>query len=107
MLLVTSNHTNQPWETYCSLLRNKGKLVLLAVPEESLQFHAGALIMRELTMTGSLIGSRDTVQAMLDFAAKNDVKPWIELTEMSKVNEALQNVREGKPRYRIVMKADF
>ena len=107
MVIVTSNHTGQPWDVYCSLLRNKGKFVLLAVPEEPLNLPAGALIMREITMTGSLIGSRATVQSMLDFAAEHDIKPWIELTEMSKVNDAIQKVRDGNVRYRVVMKADF
>ncbi len=30
-----------------------------------------------------------------------------EVMPMSKVNEAMQKVREGKPRYRIVMTPDF
>lgn len=33
----------------------------------------------------------------------NGITPWIELTPMSKVNEAIQRVKENKPRYRTVL----
>jgi alcohol dehydrogenase (NADP+) len=107
LLIVTSNHAGQPWSTYCDLLKNQGKLVLLAVPEEPISLRASSLIMRELTMTGSLIGTRKVIKAMLEFAAQHNVKPWIEEMPMSQVNQALKRVRSGKVRYRIVLKNDF
>ena len=107
VLLVTSNHTGQPWDVYLSLLKNRGVCVLLAVPEEPLEIGAGSLIMRELTLTGSLIGSRKVVQEMLEFAAKHEVRPWIEKVPMEEVNGAIQKVRDGKVRYRMVLEAKF
>jgi uncharacterized zinc-type alcohol dehydrogenase-like protein len=35
------------------------------------------------------------------------VSPVTEQYPMSKINEAIQHVRDGKARYRVVLKADF
>ena len=35
------------------------------------------------------------------------VAPTTELFPMSKINDAIQHVRDGKARYRVVLKADY
>ena len=37
----------------------------------------------------------------------HNIAPRVEHFPMSRVNEALQRLREGKPHYRIVLDADF
>jgi uncharacterized zinc-type alcohol dehydrogenase-like protein len=44
---------------------------------------------------------------MLDFAARHQALPQVEHFPMSAVNEALEHLRAGKARYRIVLDADF
>jgi uncharacterized zinc-type alcohol dehydrogenase-like protein len=44
---------------------------------------------------------------MLNFAARHQVTPQTEHFPMSKVNEAMEHLRAGKARYRIVLDADF
>jgi len=44
---------------------------------------------------------------MVNFAARAGVKPVIETYPMSKINEAISHMREGKARYRIVLENDF
>jgi uncharacterized zinc-type alcohol dehydrogenase-like protein len=44
---------------------------------------------------------------MLGFAARHGVLPKTEHFPMSRVNEALDHLRAGKARYRIVLDADF
>lgn len=41
------------------------------------------------------------------FATRSKVAPTTELFPMSKINDAIQHVRNGKARYRVVLKADF
>ncbi|KAI3657451.1 hypothetical protein MP638_002263 [Amoeboaphelidium occidentale] len=107
LLLVTSNHKGQPWGNYLNFLKTEGTLVLLALPEEELKIMPSALIMKQVTMSGSLIGSQAGIEKMLAFAAEHDVKPWIEQCPMKEVNEAIDRVHHGKVRYRVVMKADL
>jgi len=44
---------------------------------------------------------------MLDFCARSGIKPMVEMSPMSQVNEALDRLREGKVRFRAVLKNDF
>jgi uncharacterized zinc-type alcohol dehydrogenase-like protein len=47
------------------------------------------------------------VAEMLDFCARHTIAPITELYPMSKVNEALDHLRAGKARYRVVLKNDL
>ena len=55
----------------------------------------------------SPLGSPDTINTVLAFAARHGIEPMIETFPMSKVNDALEKLRSGKPRYRIVLESDF
>ena len=44
---------------------------------------------------------------MLAFSALHSVAPVVEFFPMSKVNDALERLRSGKARYRIVLVNDF
>ena len=44
---------------------------------------------------------------MLAFSARHSVAPIVELFPMSEVNDALERLRSGKARYRIVLVNDF
>ncbi len=44
---------------------------------------------------------------MLDFSARHGIAPTVEAFPMSAVNEALDRLRAGRARYRIVLEADF
>ena len=51
----------------------------------------------------SPVGSPKTIKQMLEFAALHQIKPITEHFPMSKVNGAIEHLRSGKPRYRIVL----
>jgi len=44
---------------------------------------------------------------MLNFIARHAVAPVIETFPMSKVNDALEHLRSGKARYRVVLENDL
>ncbi len=41
---------------------------------------------------------------MLDFACRHDIEPITETFSFEQVNEAMEKLRSGKPRYRLVLK---
>lgn len=45
-----------------------------------------------------------TIAQMLDFAARHDILPQVEEFPIEQVNEAIQHLRDGKARYRVVLK---
>ena len=40
---------------------------------------------------------------MLEFAARHQIEPMVEVYPMDKVNDAMEKLRLGKPRYRLVL----
>ena len=59
----------------------------------------------EAACPGSPTGSRGAIDAMLDFAARHAIAPQTEHFPMREVNDALDHLRAGKARYRIVLDA--
>lgn len=55
---------------------------------------------------GSDIGGRKDMNEMLNFCAEKGVKPMVELMKMSEINKALDHLKNGKPRYRVVVEVD-
>ena len=78
-------------------------MVILGVPEESVKLRLSSLIYSQVSLTGSIIGSPIVIEEMLEFCAKHGIRPWIEKSPMSNVNEAIQKVRDNNVRYRYVL----
>jgi uncharacterized zinc-type alcohol dehydrogenase-like protein len=106
MLMVTSDVTLD-WQSLMKTLKPNGRLHLLGAVLEPLSVSALDLIFGQKNISGSPTGSPSMLSAMLDFAARHDIKPKVEHFPMSKVNEALAHLEQGKARYRIVLDNDI
>jgi len=105
IILVTIN-VPLDWEPYIAALRAKGKLHFVgAAPEVSSAVFP--LIMGQKSIGASPLGSPSTVGKMLEFCARHNIQPVTEHFPMSQVNEALDHLRAGKARYRVVLKNDL
>ena len=100
MLLCTASGGIN-WESLLKTLKKKGKLILLGFPDIAL--NSTDLVAHELLIAGSFLGNRATMRDMLIFAQDHSITPEIELMPMSRVNDAIQRVKENKARYRIVL----
>ena len=89
---------------YLVTLRPRGKLVLVGVVVEPIQFEMFPMLVGEKVVTAGAIGSPATIATMLDFAARHSILPLTETFKFSDVNEAIKKLREGKVRYRAVLK---
>jgi D-arabinose 1-dehydrogenase-like Zn-dependent alcohol dehydrogenase len=81
----------------------EGKLCLVGVPSSSINVHPDWLLDHQKQITGSVIGSPGTMRRMLSFAAEHGIAPIIERMPMAKANEAIDRVRSGAARMRIVL----
>jgi D-arabinose 1-dehydrogenase-like Zn-dependent alcohol dehydrogenase len=100
-LLLCTSSSKIDWDLLLNVLKKNGKLILVGFPDVVL--NSTDLVAHQLSITGSFLGNRSTMREMLIFANEHDIKPAVELMPMSKVNEAIQRVRENKARYRIVL----
>lgn len=92
------------WDTYIAVLRPKGHLHLVGVIPSPLTAQIFPMIEGQKTISASPLGSPATIAKMLDFAARHDIEPIIETFSFTQINEAMEKLRNGKPRYRIVLK---
>lgn len=102
VLLVTVP-VDLEWPRYFDLLRAYGQMAFVGVPPNPLSIDVGMLIERQIGMLGSMIGSRVEIAGMLDLAAEAGVRTWVERMPMTRAQEALARVREGRVRYRVVL----
>ena len=105
-LLITVN-TPLDWSALVKTLRTKGRMAIVGAVLEPMTISAIDLIFGQKQVTGSLNGGPAATAAMLDFAARHQIKPQVEHFPMSKVNDALAHMAAGKARYRVVLDADF
>ena len=64
------------------------------------------MIAGQKTISASPLGSPATITKMLEFAARHNIEPITETFSFSQINEAMEKLRSGKPRYRLVLKTD-
>ena len=61
------------------------------------------MIVGQRSGSGSPVGSPATIATMLDFPARHGFKPVVETFPCDRVNDAMDRLRLGKARYRIVL----
>ncbi|KAG0057319.1 hypothetical protein BGZ83_011562 [Gryganskiella cystojenkinii] len=106
LCLCTNASKNNNWEDYLSLMGPLSQLVLLALPEEPITFKGAQMVAQDIAIVGSHLGNKADTIEMLEFAAKHNIRPWIEKRPFEDCNEACKDVHAGKPRYRIVLEMD-
>ncbi len=106
MVLVTVN-VMLNWRDLMRTLRPKGRLHVVGVVPQPMAIEAGVLIGGQRSVSGSPTGSRQDIDTMLEFAARHGIAPQTEHFPMSRINDALEHLRAGKARYRVVLDADF
>ncbi|XP_073040990.1 8-hydroxygeraniol dehydrogenase-like [Primulina eburnea] len=89
-----------------SLLKPNGKLILVGAPEKPLEFHTFPLIQGRKTISGSAIGGLKETQEMIDFAAKNNILPEVEMINIDYINTAMERLLKSDVKYRFVIDID-
>ncbi len=84
-------------------LAPNGTLVVLASFDEPVTVNPAALRARQIRITGSVVGTRDDMDAMLSFAANHGIAPIVEQHPLDAVNDVLDRMRQGKIRLRAVL----
>ena len=101
--IISTVSADLPWADYIGALRPEGNLVIVGVPENTVNIPAFGLIEREKRVSGGRASSPVDIAAMLDFAARKGVKAVSEVYPLADVNAALARMKEGKVRYRAVL----
>lgn len=103
-LILSTVNVKLDWNAYLACLKPRGRFHFVGVTTEPLDIGVFPLIMGQRSLSGSPVGSPATIARMLDFAVRHKIKPVIETYPMEQVNQALDRLRSGQARYRIVLK---
>ncbi|OGC47721.1 hydroxyacid dehydrogenase [candidate division WWE3 bacterium RIFCSPHIGHO2_01_FULL_42_13] len=96
-------------EVYLQLLNVHGVLCLVGPIEAMPGFHSGSVINGQKSIAGSGIGGIKETQEMLEYSAKNNILPEIEIINIQDINKAWESLknRQMAKRYVIDMKKSF
>ena len=102
--ILNTTNVSLDWNSYLTTLAPKGKLHTVGAVLEPMAIPAFSLIGGEKSVSGSPLGSPALTKTMLDFCVRHDIYPTTEEFPISKVNEAVSHLEEGKARFRVVLK---
>ncbi len=105
-LIISTVNVTLDWQAYITCLAPKGRFHTVGAIAEPISVTAFPLIMGQKSVSGSPLGSPTTTKLMIDFCARHNIAPVTETFPMSKVNDAIEHLRSGKARYRVVLKND-
>ncbi len=91
------------WESYMHVLRPKGRLHMVGSLTDPLIVPISTMLLGQKSISASPDGSPATMAHMLEFAARHNIEPMVESFPLASVNDAIEKVRKGKPRYRVVL----
>lgn len=104
VLLVTSNGLPD-WNKALPLLNRMARIVLMSIQTEPLSVPYMPFILPGHRIISSTEASRRNHAEMLSFAARNRVKPWVEVYPMNEegLEQAFERLEAGQMRYRGVL----
>lgn len=101
-ILNTAN-ANLDWSLYINALAPHGRLHTVGMIPDPISAQTVQLIMGQRSVSGSPLGSPATIQDMLQFCTRHNIMPLTEHFAMKDVNKALDHLRSGKARYRVIL----
>lgn len=108
VLLVCGSGKSTNWGKLSELIKTRGKMVLIDVPDEPILLPAASLVYQHISLIGTFVGSNDDLKEMLQFASETGVRPWIQTVEntLEGVNGGIKDLINGKAHYRIVINGE-
>ena len=102
--IISTVNVKLDWSAYINALRPKGRLHIVGAVMEPIAVPVFPLLLGQKSVSASPLGSPTSMGTMLQFAANHQIEPMVETYPMDKVNDAMERLRSGKSRYRLVLK---
>lgn len=101
--ILSTVNVRLDWNAYIKTLAPRGRLHFVGATLEPLDISVFPLLSSQRSISASPVGSPATIKTLLDFTALHHIEPKIEYFQFDQVNEALQHLRDGKAKYRVVL----
>ena len=70
---------------------------------DNLNLNINQLVVNEISVIGSNVGPRHSINKMIDFCNKNDIYPIVEEYQFEELPKAFEKLEKGKPHFRCVV----
>lgn len=85
------------------LCRRGGTIVMVGLPKGDLPLNIFDIVIRGITVRGSIVGTRQDLAEALDFAAQGKVNCHVDVHSFKELNEMFDTLRSGNVLGRIVL----
>lgn len=89
-----------------NMLRRGGTCVLNGLPPGDFPVSIFDVVLKRLTIRGSIVGTRKDMQEALQFAAEGKVKADIETQPLEAINSVFERLRRGEVQGRVVLQLE-
>ncbi|NRA23414.1 MAG: NAD(P)-dependent alcohol dehydrogenase [Oleispira sp.] len=104
-LILSTVNVKLNWGSYVQTLKPKGRLHFLGAVLEPIELSVFSLMGAQRSISSSPVGSPAMIAQMLEFSARHNIEPEVEVFDIADVNVAIERLEKGSPRYRVVLKA--
>lgn len=102
-IISTLNVQYDP-DVFLKILKPQGKFCVVASPLKKEPISLGLLYdYAQRTIYGNYVGSRKNMIDMLDFSAKHHIESAVEVMPFSEMNQAIERVKTGKVKIRLIL----
>ena len=105
-MIISTVNVSLDWNSYLATLAPNGRLHFVGAVMQPLNIGVMSLMSKQLNVSASPIGSPAIIAQMLEFANLHNIQPQIEKFKFDQINEAVERLRSGKARYRVVLCRD-
>ena len=85
------------------LVRRKGTVVFVGLPPGNFETRILDVVLKRITIRGSIVGTRGDLAEALEFAAEGKVRAHIRRAPLAEVNQVLSDLRQGHVEGRVVL----
>lgn len=89
------------------MARSRGTVVLVGLPPGEFPMPIFPVVLKRITVRGSIVGSRQDLAEALQFAADGKVKPQVATEPLANINDVFDRLEKGKVEGRIVLRPDL
>jgi alcohol dehydrogenase, propanol-preferring len=85
------------------MLRKHGTCALVGLPPGDFLTPIFDVVLKRLTVRGSIVGTRQDLHEALEFAAEGKIKPTLELQPLAAINQVFDRLKRGEIEGRVVL----
>ena len=85
------------------MLRSGGTCVLVGLPPGNFATPIFDVVLKRLTVRGSIVGTRADLREAIDFAARGAIDVEFETRQLDEINEIFEELKRGTVNGRIVL----